>query len=202
MARTRIFGVPSSFSTIFCGFKSWVTDGWVKKKVLFLPNSKAPGTRNQLLRQKIAGRDPAKLAEPTELDVSKNMVFLIIRKQTQNRHQLNQLNGILLLNNEGLKLQHISYTLNVQQKTNSFCGIWNNCWRRNSAFSNFQGTQWASPWEWQYATASAILVYKLRSARLSIQKLQRQDIKETELETFESSIKLKEKTHPTSKEQK
>ena len=44
------------------------------------------------------------------------MVFLIIRKQTQNRHQLNQLNGILLLNNEGLKLQHISYTLNVQQK--------------------------------------------------------------------------------------
>lgn len=24
MARTRIFGVPSSFSTIFCGFKSWV----------------------------------------------------------------------------------------------------------------------------------------------------------------------------------
>ena len=56
-----------------------------------------------------------------------------------------------------------------QKNPNSFCGIWNNwnnCWRRNSAFSNFQGTQWASPWEWQYATASAILVYKLRSKRL------------------------------------
>lgn len=35
MARTRIFGVPSSFSTIFCGFKSWVTDGWVKKNIFF-----------------------------------------------------------------------------------------------------------------------------------------------------------------------
>lgn len=67
-----------------------------------------------------------------------------------------------------------------QKNPNSFCGIWNNwnnCWRRNSAFSNFQGTQWASPWEWQYATASAILVYKLRSKRLvKLKKHQRNRI--------------------------